>query len=241
MPEMVAEPHSLADQRRKRVVKIRNVPIRDFLKMRKMKLILAVKPYTLITYARLSELYEKAVSLEKKQINGSFVECGVCNGGSAGILSWVARHNRNRRIWLFDSWEGMPEPTASDISSFGALGKKGIALGSEIRTRELLFGKLALRTDNIRLVKGWFNDTIIPQKEAISDIALLHLDCDWYESVKYCLNELYDRVVQGGYVFIDDYGDWKGCKMAVDEFIRERGLSVELIKIDYTGVFLQKK
>lgn len=77
-------------------------------------------------------------------------------------------------------------------------------------------------------------------KKSIGRIALLHLDCDWYESVKFCLNELYDNVVQGGFIFIDDYGAWRGCKKAVDEFMKERNLKIGLIQIDYTGVYFQK-
>jgi len=221
-------------------VLIRNIPIKDFVNIRKINLIRTVQPYTLISYPRLSKLYEKATYLERKKINGSFVEGGVFNGGSAGIITSIAKHNKNRHIWLFDSWEGLPEPSEEDISYIGTLGQKGMALGYEEKVKELLFKKLKLNNNKIHLVKGWFNDTIPPHKKDIGKIALLHLDCDWYESVKFCLEELYDNVVKYGFIFIDDYGHWEGCKRAVDEFIEERNLRIELIKIDYTGVYFQK-
>jgi len=219
---------------------IKNIPIKDFVNILKIKLILAVQPYTMITYPRLSKLYEKATYLERKKINGSFVECGVCKGGSAGIITSVAKHNKNRHIWLFDSWQGLPEPSQDDISYRREKGQKGLCLGYEENVKELLFKKLKLSDNNIHLVKGWFNDTIPPHKKDIGKIALLHLDCDWYESVKFCLEELYDNVVKDGFIFIDDYGHWEGCKRAVDEFIQERNLGIELIKIDYTGVYFQR-
>jgi len=199
-----------------------------------------VRPYTFLTYPRLSKLYEIANHLEKEKITGSFVECGSCNGGSAAIIALNAKHNRNRHIWLFDSWEGMPKPTEYDVSYRGVKGTKGEALGSEEKVKELLFKKLKLNTNNIHLVKGWFEDTIPPHKKDFGKIALLHLDCDWYEPVKFCLGELYDYVVKGGYVVIDDYGHWKGCKKAVDEFVEDRKIKIKLVKIDYTGVCFKR-
>lgn len=219
---------------------IKNIPIKDFVNIRKINLIHAVQPYTLTTYPRLSKIYEKAVRLEREKINGSFVECGVCNGGSAGIIASVAKHNENRQIWLFDSWEGLPEPGEDDISYTGEPGQRGMCLGSKEKVKELLFKKLKLNSNKVHLIKGWFNDTIPFHKKDIGKIALLHLDCDWYESVKFCFEELYDNVVKDGFIFIDDYGHWKGCRRAVDEFIEERNLRIELIKIDYTGVYFQK-
>ena len=216
-----------------------SIPKKDF-HTRKMKLIFAVKPYTMLDYPRLSKLYEIASNLEKERIKGSFVEYGVWNGGSAGIIASVARHNKNRHIWLFDSWEGLPEPTDYDFSYTRKRGEKGLALGSEEKVKELIFKKLKLNNNKVHLVKGWFKDTIPPHKKYIGKIALLHLDCDWYESVKFCLEETYDHVVKDGFIVIDDYGHWKGCKKAVDEFIEERNLRIELIKIDYSGVYLQK-
>jgi len=219
---------------------IREIPINDFVKIRKINLILTARSYTQLSYPRLSKLYEKASYLEREKINGSFVECGVWNGGSAGIIASVARYNKNRHIWLFDSWEGLPKPTEDDISYIGEPGQEGMSLGYEEKVKELLFKKLKLNSSKVYLVRGWFNNTIPSHKKDIGEIALLHLDCDWYESVKLCLEELYDNVINGGFIFIDDYGHWKGCRRAVDEFVEERNLRIELIKIDYTGAYFQK-
>ncbi len=215
-------------------------PLRDLFDGEKSNLILTVKPYTMLSWRELSQLYEGAVRLEREHIEGAIVECGVCNGGSAGLLAAVVDSNPARQVWLFDSWEGLPEPTASDITFGGEKGEKGICPASESRVKELFFAKLHLNARKNHFVKGWFNETIAAWKEAIGKIALLHLDGDWYESVKLCLNELYDSVVEGGFIFIDDYGYWQGCRKAVDEFLEERSLEVRFNKIDATAVYFQK-
>lgn len=215
------------------------IPVKDFMQPSKVRLALDASLYTMLSYPRLSKLYEAACQLHKERIDGSFVECGVWNGGSAGIVA-AAQNDNSRHSWLFDSWEGLPEPSEYDISYAGEPGTKGDLLGSEDKVRELLFQKLKLSQETTHLIKGWFNDTLPVHKKHIGDIALLHLDCDWYKSVKFCLNELYDSVIQGGFIFIDDYGHWSGCKKAVDEFVTERNLKIDLIEIDYTGVYFQK-
>lgn len=212
----------------------------DFLSFnQKRKVLSIVKPYTMLTYPRLSKLYDIAGSLERKNINGSFVECGVFNGGSAGVIASASKHN-NRDIWLFDSWEGLPEPSEYDISYLGEHGRRGSLLGSIEKVEELLFEKIKISRHKIHIAKGWFNESIPRHKRDIGEIALLHLDCDWYESTKFCLQELYDRVVKNGFIFIDDYGHWKGCKKAFDEFNKERSLKIKPNNIDYTGIYFKK-
>jgi hypothetical protein len=83
---------------------------------RKSKLIAAVRPYTLMQYAKLSAVYDLTSRLERARVAGSFVECGVLNGGSAALIAGVARRNTARHVWLFDSWEGFPDTTPADFS-----------------------------------------------------------------------------------------------------------------------------
>lgn len=127
----------------------------------------------------------------------------------------------------------MPEPNKWDLDYKERIGKRGWALGSEEKVKELFFEKLKLNNKVNHLVKGWFSDTLPIYKDDIGRIALLHLDCDWYESVKCCLKELWDSLVDKGAIVIDDYGHWKGCRKAVDEFIEEENLKVESAKTAY--------
>ena len=198
-----------------------------------------VRPYALMDYATLSTLYERACYFKRTETSGSFVECGVRNGGSAAIIAATATKDINRHIWLFDSWEGFPETEEIDIGYDGKHAEKGAALGSEETVRELLFSQLKLDSDRVHLVKGWFDDTL-PITD-IGPIALLHLDCDLYKSVKFCLEHLYDDIISGGYIYIDDYRYYKGCKKAVDEFIKRRNLKVKLTEYGEWGKYFRKE
>jgi len=84
-----------------------------------------------------------------------------------------------------------------------------------------------------KLVNGLFQDTIPATN--IGNIAVLHIDGDWYNSVKTCLENLYDKVAEGGVIQIDDYGFWKGAQRAVDEFFASRSIVPNMKRIDYSG------
>jgi len=86
---------------------------------------------------------------------------------------------------------------------------------------------------NLFYFKGKVEETL--PEPSIGKIALLRLDTDWYESTKHELTVLYDKLVEGGILIIDDYGHWSGSKKAVDEFIEKRKLKIFLNRIDYTG------
>lgn len=197
---------------------------------RKFGTIGTARPFSLMSSRRLSVLYDLASGLERDARFGSFVECGVWNGGSSAVVASAARKNGMREIWLFDSWEGMPEPSDLDVHRVpGRHAEKGMLQSSMETVQELLFHKLSFDPNRIHLVKGWFEETIPKVKQDIGPIALLVLDCCWYESYKLCLHELYDSVVEGGIVWLDGYvGSWEGCKQATDEFIAERHLRVTL-------------
>lgn len=202
----------------------------------KTRLFLTIRPYTMNDFLTLSTLYELSCRLEKERISGSFVECGVYKGGSGAIFAAVAKQNVNRHVWLFDSWEGFPEPGERDLD-FPS--KHERILGAEEKVRDILFRQLQLDSARVHLVKGWFADTL-PRKE-IGTIALLHLNCDLYESTKHCLEQLYDDVIKGGCITITDYRLFKGSEEAVNEFIERRNLKVKLIEYGKYGTYFYKE
>lgn len=201
-----------------------------------------VLPYTLVGSERIHSLYVLAQRIEEERIPGDVIECGVCNGGTAAVLAHFATRSRlNRTVWLCDSFQGMPKTTAEDrATAEGDTGEAhvGKEVGDPVRVSEVL-RRVDADMDRVRIVSGWFQDTF-PSVGA-SRIALLNIDADWYESVKLCLSTFYDRVVPGGFVSIDDYGHWPGCRKAVDEFFSERQLSYELHRADYTAHWFRKE
>jgi O-methyltransferase len=201
-----------------------------------------VTPYTLIGPERMRNLHRLAKRAEDEGLPGDVVECGVCNGGSAAILAHLAtRSPLGRTVWLFDSFEGMPPTTAEDLPSpYGrpATEHVGKEVGSLERVREVL-QLVGADLERVRIVKGWFQDTF--PTVTVPRIAILNIDSDWYQSVKLCLETFFDAVVPGGFVSLDDYGYWPGCKQAVDEFMRARGLSCPLVRVDFTARWFQKR
>ncbi len=226
-----------------------SVPLGDYLDPRKLWLVKAVGANSMASYARRANVYELATRAEKAGLAGAFVECGVWRGGCAAIMAYVAKAaGRGRKTWLFDSFEGLPEPTSQDGErarvyagdrTSGAMASIAKCVGP-LEDVKALFARLGIAESAYVTVKGWFQDTLPVSRDQIGPIALLRLDGDWYESTKVCLDNLYDLVVPGGFVIIDDYGHWEGCKKAIDEFFAARGVQPTLHPIDDTGRWFTK-
>ncbi|MEI6778652.1 MAG: TylF/MycF/NovP-related O-methyltransferase [Chloroflexales bacterium] len=204
------------------------------------RLIMQVKPaHTMVRNLSLINLYRMVRYINRSALPGVIVECGVWNGGSAAMMA-AACHDTHvqRDFWLFDSFEGLPPPTEKDNSIERTHYFEGWNKGS-VANVERIFRKLGLPRDQVRFVKGWFEDTI--PVSTVNQIALLHIDADWYDSVSLVLNTFYDRVTPGGYVVLDDYGYWEGCDRATHDFLDGRGISrAALHRVGGMGVYFQK-
>jgi len=211
-------------------------------RIRERQITKTVLPYTLAGPERVQNLYRLGLRIEREVIPGDVVECGVCNGGTAAVLARNAtRSALKRTLWLFDSFQGMPRTSEKDAPGpKGDLPEThvGQEVGDPAKVREAL-RRVGANMERVKIVPGWFQDTL--PSSAISEIALLNIDADWYESVKLCLQTFYDRVVRGGFISFDDYGHWPGCKKAVDEFIQARRLPYKLHQVDYTAHWFRKE
>jgi Macrocin-O-methyltransferase (TylF) len=191
-----------------------------------------VRPFTECGNARLRNLYEAVRQVVAAGILGDIVECGTARGGSGAMMGLTLQSlGADRKLWLFDTFEGLPEPSGDDPDrELAELYTGGFRGGyDEVQS---LFERLQI-SSNTEMVKGLFQDTLTTAD--IESIAVLHLDGDWYDSVLVCLEHFYDRVSPGGVIQIDDYGHWEGARKAVDEFLARRSIHVELKRIDYTG------
>ena len=70
-------------------------------------------------------------------------------------------------------------------------------------------------SENVELIKGLVQDTM----HLDQPVALAHIDVDWYEPVKVCLERITPNLAVGGSIILDDYKYWGGCKLATDEFL----------------------
>jgi len=203
-----------------------------------------VRPFTLVGPERMQNLFRLARRIERERVPGDVIECGVCNGGTAAILASSATHSPlDRTVWLLDSFQGMPQTTSQDgagVDGHAAEEHIGKEVGDLARVKEVL-RLIRAEMSRVRIVPGWFQETFPSVSGAISKIALLNIDADWYESVKLCLETFYDRVVPGGFISLDDYGHWPGCRLAVDEFFQRRQLAYKLQEVDYTARWFRKE
>ncbi len=205
------------------------------------------KPYTMTSVERMYSLYLSVIHVIENKVEGCFVECGVWRGGSSMLIASVLanRNIHDRKIYMYDTYEGMNEPTEKDQDFRGGDAKQ--MLIDNVKNKEESIWCLADIKDvqsnmkqtpydiqSISFVKGPVEDTL-PRQVPIEDVALLRLDTDWYDSTKHELIHLYPKLSKNGILIIDDYGHWAGCRKAVDEYFLEIGIKPLLQRIDYTG------
>lgn len=150
----------------------------------------------------------------------------------------------HRDLYLFDTFEGMTEPGPQDIALNGETAKSLLERSSRseddmvwcVAPMERVAHALSLTgypNRLLHLIPGRVEDTL--SAAAPTEIALLRLDTDWYESTRQEMNVLFPRLARGGVLIIDDYGHWQGARRAVDEYVETHQLRLLLHPIDYTG------
>jgi len=186
--------------------------------------------------------------VNNNNLDGDFVECGVWKGGNLILFKkMIEKLNiKNKKIYGFDTFEGMPEPTDDDRAADGFLGglkaeyymrvqKKDINVDNihnyaPIEMVEKNFINNTNDKDNLLLIKGKVEDTLKILSNIPEKISILRLDTDWYESTKFELEVLYPRLVKNGVLIIDDYGEWSGSRKATNEYFKDK--KVAMFKID---------
>ena len=209
------------------------------------ELIEYAQPYTMTSMERLFALRRSVEYIAQYGIPGDIVECGVWKGGSmmAVARTLIELGVTDRMLYLFDTFEGMPSPTAVD-KEFSGRAAFDVLRRADKKTSKVwgccpldevrrVMRSTGYADDKVVFVKGKVEETV--PNCAPKEIAILRLDTDWYESTYHELKHLYPRLSVGGVLIIDDYGHWEGAKRAVDEYIAEENLRLLLHRIDYTG------
>ena len=144
----------------------------------------------------------------------------------------------DRRVWVADSFRGLPPPDAEKYPQDRGLHLEQYEeLAVSLAEVQRNFERYGLLDDQVRFLEGWFRDTL--PRAPIEKLAVMRLDGDLYESTMDGLTNLYDRLSPGGYVIVDDYSI-PACRLAVEDFRRARGLTEEIVQIDWTGVFWRR-
>ena len=208
-------------------------------------------PYTMTGEARLQALVDAVRYCVARAVPGDFAECGVWRGGSvlAMILTLQDLGVEDRDIHLFDTFDGMTEPTEHDVSPIDPPARQtwDDARAGERRPWGELFDPELFNEEVVRetllatgyperrlhLVRGPVEETL--PRDGPERLALLRLDTDWYESTRHELVHLYPRLASRGVLILDDYGWWGGARRAVDEYVSENDVPLLLNRVDYTA------
>jgi O-methyltransferase len=175
----------------------------------------SVYPFATASLWRQRNLFYLAETIDREEIPGAMVECGVLDGGTAALMALGAATS-GRDIHLFDAWQGLPLTTSADGAASDIW--TGQAVGSPRRVHAVM-RTLAIPASRVHFHHGWFHETF--PKADVPRVALLHIDCDFYEPTRLCLERWYPYVVPGGWIQFDDYSEFEGAYRAVNEFLAD--------------------
>lgn len=192
----------------------------------------------------LKHIYDYVLHVNERAIEGDIVELGVWMGGATMVMMLAQlkseKSSHARDIWLFDTFQGLPPPTKEDDETARIIYQQVLNGTAYSRQRSGLvsegkwnYGPKSIVKNVIRstgynlskvhLIEGKVEETL-PSVTLPPKIAILRLDTDWYASTKIELELLWDLLVPGGLLYVDDYCHWGGARKATDEFFTKRGL-----------------
>jgi hypothetical protein len=198
---------------------------------------------TMIGFERLQNLQDCITDVLAKGVKGDLLEAGVWRGGATIFMRAVlkAYGDRDRTVWVADSFEGLPAPTPAlyPADEGVELHLYNDVLGVSLEEVKANFARYGLLDDQVRFLKGWFKDTL--PTAPVERLAVLRLDGDLYESTIITLRSFYSKLSIGGYVIIDDYTpQLPCCVQAVHDFRAEHDITEEMISTGIYGVFWQR-
>ena len=198
---------------------------------------------TYLSDSKLASIVNVCSHIKKNNISGIMVEAGCALGGSTILISKTK--NKQSPLFVYDVFEMIPAPTEEDGediqrryktiregSSNGIGGNKYYGYEDNLynKVQQNLQGfEIYEEQDQVYLIKGLLQDTMDIQEP----VAFAHIDVDWYQPVKICLERIVPKLVVGGSVILDDYNDWSGCKKATDEYFM--GMSHKFSMDDSAG------
>ena len=171
------------------------------------------------------------IEIEKEGIPGMILECGVAKAGSS--ITFAAIKQTDRCLHLFDTFEGIPEPSEKDGEDvhkrYSRISKdRQDCLKGNTECNDSYYGNMenlqgfderhvaqaGYAHSNVYFHKGLFHDTVWPK----GPVAYAHLDGDWYESTMGMLERISPFLSVGGYFVLDDVFHWSGAKTAFTDY-----------------------
>lgn len=188
------------------------------------------KKLTYLTDKKLLSLSGTCQDIEKRNLDGLFLEAGCALGGSSILMASIK--SAQRPLLIYDVFGMIPPPTDMDTQdvhdryktisegkSTGINGEK--YYGYEANLYEIVLSNfrdfdIDCEKQNVQLIKGLLQETMTINQP----VAFAHIDVDWYEPVMTCLTRIFPHLIVGGSIILDDYHDWGGCRKAADEYLQ---------------------
>jgi O-methyltransferase len=201
---------------------------------------LPVNAESMIGLARMDNIQHCVTQVIRDRIEGDLIECGVFRGGATIFMRGILKtYNSPKSVWLADSFEGLPPPSPEKYpvdkgSPYHTMTELAVGLEEVIQN----FRNYELYDDQVKILKGFFKDTL--PGAPIKTLCLIRVDGDMYESTMDTLTNLFPKLSSGGFVLIDDYDPGHYCRIAVDDFRKQRGISDKVIMVDSKGAYWRK-
>lgn len=198
--------------------------------------------FTMTSTESLYYTYRSVKHVIENNIPGDFIECGVWKGGNTmmAALTLMNLKNTDRKIYLYDTFEGMSAPTEKDISYKDEDAKIEWSQSQKDFHNEWCYSSIdevkknlystGYPEEKLVFVKGKVEDSI--PATLPGEIAILRLDTDWFESTYHELVHLYPLLTKNGFLIVDDYGYWKGAREAVDKYFKENNVKIFMNRLD---------
>jgi O-methyltransferase len=185
---------------------------------------------TYLSAGKLANLEWCAREVQRHDVPGDVVEAGVALGGSA--IALADRLTPERAFDGYDVFGTIPPPSERDGADaherydvIAAGGSTGIGGDPYYGYVDDLYDRVVASFrahgvepgERVRLHRGLFENTLHPS----GALALVHIDSDWYDPVRLCLERTYPHLSPGAFVVLDDYHDYDGCRTATDEFLAD--------------------
>ena len=215
--------------------------------------------HTMIGMRRLDNIQALVTDILDTQTPGDLIETGVWRGGSTIFMRGLLKAHgvTDRTVWVADSFQGFPAPNQEGVSSRtysspeltsfrdGSLPSEWQVILDHVMQRTSYeevrehFARYGLLDEHVQFLRGWFRDTL--PAAPITNLALLRLDGDLYDSTYDALQALYPKLSVGGYTIVDDYGTFVECRQAVHDYLEAINTEVSIQHIDDEAVFWQKQ
>ena len=185
---------------------------------------------TMVSAERLIATIQACKYVILNEIPGDFVECGVWRGGNSIAAKLIFEaYGSNKKVILMDTFAGMTEPTEWDESTrhktpakkrFQEEQKESHNAWCYASLEEVKgnFTKAGAGPIGVEYIVGDITETLRTTKGLPSEISVLRLDTDWYESTRSEVEVLYPLLTSGGVLIVDDYGHWNGARKAIEEY-----------------------